>query len=62
VTLLSGKRTGARRRLDSSCVAHFYPWVSRPTSFRASIAADSTYLAATSRKLRIRVAKPHRRR
>jgi Glucose / Sorbosone dehydrogenase len=61
VTLRRGVRTNASRRLDQSCTVRFYPWISARSAFRASIGADSTYLAATSRKLRITIAKPRRR-
>lgn len=60
VKLWQGSRHLATRRLDRVCSVRFRPRIRRPVSFRATIAEDSRYLAANSRKLRIKI--DHRRR
>jgi hypothetical protein len=57
VTLRSGKRTFPKRHLGRRCTAHFRPRIQRRARFRATIAADATYVGATSRRLRIEVAR-----
>jgi hypothetical protein len=57
VQLRAGKRMVARQHLSRTCKAHFRPRIDHRVRFRAVIAADATYAAATSGKLRIRVAK-----
>jgi hypothetical protein len=55
VQLRAGKRTVAKQHLSRTCKAHFRPRIDRRVRFRAGIAADATYAAATTDKLRIRV-------
>jgi hypothetical protein len=57
VRLRAGKETVARQHLSRTCKAHFRPRIPQPVRFRAVIAADATYAAATSDKLGIRPAK-----
>jgi hypothetical protein len=54
VRLRVGKQTVARQALSRRCKAHFRPKVVRRTHFRAVIAADATYTAATSAALGVR--------
>ena len=61
VTLLSGGKRIGTRRLSRACTVHFRPRIDRGATLRASIAADSTYVAATSRRLRLRIAHPRHR-
>jgi Glucose / Sorbosone dehydrogenase len=56
VTLRSGKTTFPKQHLGRRCTAHFRPQIEHRAGFRATLAADATYVAATSRKLRIKVA------
>jgi glucose/arabinose dehydrogenase len=58
VRLLRGKTRLGSRRLDRACTARFLPRVSHRVKFRAEVLADSTYAAASSRKLGIRVFHP----
>jgi glucose/arabinose dehydrogenase len=58
VKLLRGRVKLGSRRLDRACTARFLPRVSHRVQFRAEIGADETYLAASSRKLGIRVYRP----
>ena len=56
VRLRVGKRTVDKQNLGRTCKAHFRPQVGRRVRFRAAIAADATYAAATSDKLALRPA------
>jgi hypothetical protein len=58
VTLWRGRRMIGTRHLDRACTTRFRPKISRRSKFRATVKADETYVAATSRKLTI---KPGRR-
>lgn len=60
VRLLRGHARVGSRRLDRACTAHFLPRVSHQVAFRAEIRADSTYAAASSRQLGIRIYHPQR--
>ncbi len=53
VTLLRGRTRLGTRRLDRACTARFKPQIHRRQRFAVRIAADSTYVAATSRHLGI---------
>jgi glucose/arabinose dehydrogenase len=53
VTLLRGRTRLGTRRLDRACTARFKPQIHRRQRFAVRIAADSTYVAATSRRLGI---------
>ena len=55
VTLRGGGRKATKRPLDRTCTARFRPRISHRGTFRATVAADAAYAAATSRKLRIRI-------
>ena len=56
VGLRVGKQTVARQQLSRACKAHFRPRIPERVRFRAVIAADATYVAATSDKLGLRPA------
>lgn len=58
VTLWRGRQLIGTRHLDRACTTRFRPKISRRSKFRATVTADDTYVAATSRKLTI---KPGRR-
>jgi hypothetical protein len=58
VTLLQGNRKLGSRHLDRACTARFLPRIRHRVQFRATIAEDSTYVAATSRKLGFHVFHP----
>jgi hypothetical protein len=58
VVLLRGKARLGSRRLDRACTARFLPRVSRRVKFRAEVRADSTFAAASSRQLGIRIYHP----
>ena len=60
VKLYRGRFHIGTRHLDRACTARFRQKIGRPWSFRVTIAADSTFEAATSRKLKIKLA--HRKR
>jgi hypothetical protein len=62
VRLRAGRRTVAKAHLSRACKAHFRPRIRRRVHFRAVVAADATYLAATSGKLTIRPARARRTR
>jgi hypothetical protein len=62
VRLRIGKSTVDKRTLSRSCKAHFRPRIDHRAHFRATIAADAIYAAATSDKLGIRAAQPRARR
>lgn len=55
VTLRGGGTKATKHHLDRTCTARFRPQISHRSTFRATVAADATYAAATSRKLRIRI-------
>jgi hypothetical protein len=59
VRLLRGHTPIASKRLNRACTAHFMPRIGRRTKFRATVAEDATYQAATSRDLKIKIL--HRR-
>lgn len=59
VKLMRGRVHLATRRLDRACSVRFRPRITRRAVFRAAVGEDTTYVAATSRKLRIKV--HHRR-
>ena len=61
VTLWRGRQKLGTRHLDKVCTARFRPRISRRSAFRATVKADATYVAATSRKLTIKPKKHHRR-
>ena len=61
VKLLRRRAVIATKRLSRACTAHFSPRIGRPTAFRATIAEDTTYFAATSRLLKIKIQRRHRR-
>jgi hypothetical protein len=55
VKLFRGRVHIGTRRLDRACSVRFRPRITRPANFRASIREDANYVAATSRKLRIKI-------
>ncbi len=55
VKLFRGRRHLATRRLDRACSVRFRPRIVRPASFRATIVEDANYVAASSRKLRVKI-------
>ena len=57
VRLRVGKRAVAKQNLGRTCKAHFRPRVGHRVRFRAVIAADATYVGATSDRLGLRPAK-----
>jgi hypothetical protein len=61
VTLWRGRRLIGTRHLDRACTTRFRPKISRRSKFRATVKADDTYVAATSRKLTIKPKKRHSR-
>jgi glucose/arabinose dehydrogenase len=61
VVLRRGRHKVATRHLDRACTARFTPKIARRAAFRAGVAADATYVAATSRKLGIRIRSSRRR-
>jgi glucose/arabinose dehydrogenase len=54
VSLWRGRGLIGTRHLDRACSARFRPRISRRIRFRATVKADETYEAATSRKLTIK--------
>lgn len=58
VKLFRNRARLGSRRLDRACTARFLPRVDHRVQFRAEIAADATYEAATSRRLGVRVYRP----
>jgi glucose/arabinose dehydrogenase len=62
IKLFRGRRHIGTRHLDRACTARFRQKIGRPWTFRATIAANDTFEAASSRKLKIRIAhrKHHR--
>ncbi len=61
VKLYRGSVAVATRHLDRACSARFRPKVLHPVSFRTAVAEDSSYVAATSRKLKIRIDQSRKR-
>ncbi|HEX3240361.1 MAG TPA: PQQ-dependent sugar dehydrogenase [Solirubrobacterales bacterium] len=63
VKLWRGRVHLGTRRLDRACSVRFRPQITRRAVFRATVAEDANYVAATSRKLRIKIdhRKPSRR-
>jgi hypothetical protein len=57
VRLRVGKRTVARQKLGRTCKAHLRPRIGHRVRFRATIAADAIYTAATSARLGLRPAR-----
>jgi hypothetical protein len=55
VKLMRGRAHLGTRRLDRACTVRFRPKISRRTKFQALIAGDANFLAASSRKLQIKV-------
>jgi|GEM_PF-520546 len=55
VKLYRGKKRIASKRLSKSCIAHFGPRLLSSAHFQAKIGADSTHVASSSPKLRVRV-------
>lgn len=60
VKLFEGPRVRESRHLDRACTAQFRPRIHHGGRFRAYIAEDTTYVAAISRRLKIKI--DHRRR
>jgi Glucose / Sorbosone dehydrogenase len=58
VSLWRGRAMLGTRHLDKVCSARFRPRISRRSDFRATVKADTSYVAAISRKLTV---KPRRR-
>jgi glucose/arabinose dehydrogenase len=61
VRLLRGKTRLGSRSLDRACTARFLPRVSHRVKFRAEVRADSSYAAAASRQLGIRIYHPKKK-
>jgi Glucose / Sorbosone dehydrogenase len=61
ITLWRGRKKIGTRRLNKACSAHFRPRISRRSRFRATVNADATYVAAISRKLKIKPKKRQHR-
>ncbi len=55
VKLWRGRVHLATRRLDRACSVRFRPRITRRADFRATVAEDANYVAAASRRLRIKV-------
>jgi len=60
VKLYRGRTHIGTRHLDRACTARFRQKIGRPWTFQVTIAADDTFEAAASRKLKIKLA--HRKR
>jgi hypothetical protein len=60
VTLWRGRRKLGTRHFDRVCTARFRPRISRRSNFRVTVKANSTYAAAISRKLTVKIKKRHR--
>jgi glucose/arabinose dehydrogenase len=54
ISLFRGHHRIGTRHLDRVCSARFRPRIGRRANFQAKIKADSTYLAASSRHLKVR--------
>jgi glucose/arabinose dehydrogenase len=59
IKLREGRRKLGSRYLSRACSVNFRPRIRHRGSFQASIGEDGTYVAAKSRKLRIRIEHPH---
>ncbi|HEX8754578.1 MAG TPA: PQQ-dependent sugar dehydrogenase [Solirubrobacterales bacterium] len=59
VKLFEGRRHVATRYLDRACTVRFRPRIRHRTTFRAYVGEDESYVAAISRKLKIKI--DHRR-
>jgi glucose/arabinose dehydrogenase len=60
IRLREGRRRLGSKYLSRACSVNFRPRIRHPGSFHASIGEDATYVAASSRKLRIRILhRPH---
>jgi hypothetical protein len=57
VRLFRGRAHIATKRLSRACTAYFHPRIARRSTFHATIAEDATDLAATSRRLKIKIAR-----
>ena len=55
VKLMRGRKHLGTRHLDRVCSVRFRPKITRRANFRATISEDATYIAATSRKLPIKI-------
>jgi len=55
VKLMRGRKHLGTRRLDRACTVRFRPRITRRANFRATIAEDANYVAATSRKLQFKI-------
>ena len=55
VKLWRGRKHVGTRHLNRACSVRFRPRITRRSNFRAWIAADANYVAATSRKLKIKI-------
>lgn len=55
VKLMRGRTHLGTRRLDRACTVRFRPKISRRAKFRAEIREDANYVAASSRKLQIKI-------
>jgi hypothetical protein len=60
VRLFRGRAHIATKRLSRACTAYFHPRIARRSTFHATIAEDATDLGATSRNLKIKVARRRR--
>lgn len=60
VSLWRGARRVGTRHLDRVCSARFRPRINRRSGFRATVKAEGSYAAATSRKLTIKLRHHHR--
>ena len=61
VTLWRGRRNLGTRHLDKVCSARFRPRIGRRSTFRVTVKADDTYVAAISRRLTLKPLRRHRR-
>ncbi|MFN8163253.1 MAG: PQQ-dependent sugar dehydrogenase [Solirubrobacterales bacterium] len=55
VKLMRGRRRIATRHLDRACTVHFRPRIRHRSQFRTSVGEDANYIAAVSRRLKIRI-------
>ena len=61
VSLWQGRRQIGSRRLDRVCTVRFRPRIRHRVAFRAKVLSDGTYAEATSRRVKIRILRRHRR-
>ncbi len=59
IKLREGSRRLGSRYVSRACSVNFRPRIRHRTTFRASIGEDAAYVAASSRKLRIRILHRH---